>query len=139
MVDCLSCQSCCGSLRSSKLYPKEKRPLSRKRAAQQLYLQKQIQNSNVDKSTFSCDSLSCVSSNVQSRKKQHNVNNNNNNNNNNNTSSRPTTDEQNHLLEFYVFDVSHKRNFSLTNDLNDKRLIIFYDISNGLYTIGIRN
>ncbi|CAF3800119.1 unnamed protein product [Adineta steineri] len=198
MVDCLSCQSCCGSLRSSKLYPKEKRPLSRKRAAQQLYLQKQIQNSNVDKSnnekidsdqmmigmnkseqdsysyyrlhekialvsllkkemrkpqqqqqqsffikkrlgTFSCDSLSCVSSNVQSRKKQHNVNNNNNNNNNNNTSSRPTTDEQNHLLEFYVFDVSHKRNFSLTNDLNDKRLIIFYDISNGLYTIGVRN
>lgn len=50
MVDCLTCQSCCGSLRSSKLYPKEKRPLSRKRAAQKLYLQKQTQNSNVDES-----------------------------------------------------------------------------------------
>lgn len=48
MVDCLSCQSCCGSLRSSKLYPKEKRPVSRKRAAQQL--QKQISNSNEEKS-----------------------------------------------------------------------------------------
>jgi hypothetical protein len=54
MVDCLSCQSCCGSLRSTKLYPKEKRPLSRKRASQQLYLQKQIQNSNVDKSESIC-------------------------------------------------------------------------------------
>lgn len=45
MVDCLSCQSCCGNLRSSKFYPKEKRPISRKRAAQQAYLQKSNQNS----------------------------------------------------------------------------------------------
>lgn len=50
MVDCLSCQSCCGSLRSSKHYPKEKRPLPRKRAAQKLYLQRQNENSNIEKS-----------------------------------------------------------------------------------------
>lgn len=48
-------------------------------------------------------------------------------------------DEQNQLLEFYIFDISNERSFHLTNDSNDKRLIIFYNISNGLYTIGIRN
>jgi len=57
MVDCLSCQSCCGSLRSSKLYPKEKRPVSRKRAAQQLYLQKQISNSNEEKRKLTYNSF----------------------------------------------------------------------------------
>ena len=86
--------------------------------------------------TFSCDSLSCVSSNVQSKKKHRNVNNNNNNNNN---TATQTTDEQNHLLEFYIYDVTHERNLNLTVDANDKRLIIFYNISNGLYSIGIRN
>jgi cellulose synthase/poly-beta-1,6-N-acetylglucosamine synthase-like glycosyltransferase len=85
--------------------------------------------------TFSCDSLSCVSSNnVQSKKKHRNANKNNNNN-----TTAPTVNEQNHLLEFYIYDVSYERHFNLTNDSNDKRLIIFNNISNGLYTIGIRN
>ncbi len=88
--------------------------------------------------TFSCDSLSCVSSNVQSKRKHRNANNNNNNNNNNNTTTQ-SADEQNHLLEFYVFDINNERHLHLTNDTHDKRLIIFYNISNGLYTIGIRN
>lgn len=85
--------------------------------------------------TFSCDSLSCVSSNVQSKKKHRNANNNN----NNNTTTTQTADEQNHLLEFYIFDISHERHLNIINDSNDKRLIIFNNISNGLYTIGIRN
>ncbi|CAF3349499.1 unnamed protein product [Rotaria sp. Silwood1] len=88
--------------------------------------------------TFSCDSLSCVSSNVQSKTKHRDVNNNKNNNNNNNMSTS-MADEQNHVLEFYIFNVSHERNLNLTIDSNDKRLFIFYHISNGLYTIGIRN
>lgn len=88
--------------------------------------------------TFSCDSLSCVSSNnVQSKKKHRNANNNNNN--NNTTSTIQTADEQNNLLEFYVFDITDERQINLTNDLDDKRLLIFYDISNNLYTTGIRN
>jgi hypothetical protein len=84
--------------------------------------------------TFSCDSLSCVSSNVQSKKKHRNANNNN----NNNTTTQ-TADEQNNLLEFYIFDITHQRQVNLTNDLDDKRLLIFYNVSNDLYTIGIRN
>jgi hypothetical protein len=66
------------------------------------------------------------------------VNNNNNNNNNNNPSTQ-TTDEQNHLLEFFIYDVTHERNLNVTIDANDKRLIIFYNISKSLYSIGIRN
>ena len=54
------------------------------------------------------------------------------------TSTR-AADEQHHLLEFYIFDVRHKRNLNLTTDSDDKRLIIFYNISNGLYALGIRN
>jgi hypothetical protein len=75
-----------------------------------------------------------VSSNAQSKKKHRNANNNN----NNNTTTQ-TADEQNHILEFYIFDVTHERHINLTNDLDDKRLIILYNISNGLYTIGVRN
>ncbi|CAF0764267.1 unnamed protein product [Rotaria sordida] len=89
--------------------------------------------------TFSCDSLSCVSSNVQTKMKHRDVNNNKNNNNNNNNISTSMADEQNHVLEFYVFNISHERNLNLIIDSNDKRLIIFYNISNGLYAIGVRN
>jgi hypothetical protein len=83
--------------------------------------------------SFSCDSLSCVSSsnNVQSKRKRRNPNNNNNNN-----ITTQSTDEQNHLLEFYIFDITHERHLHL---INDKHLIIFSNISNGLHTIGIRN
>jgi len=84
--------------------------------------------------TFSCDRLSCVSNNAQSKKKHRNANKNN----SNNTTTQ-TADEQNHILEFYIFDVTHERHINLTNDLDDKRLIILYNISNGLYTIGARN
>ncbi|CAF4293393.1 unnamed protein product [Rotaria socialis] len=88
--------------------------------------------------TFSCDSLSCVSSNVQSKTKRRDANNNKNTNNNNNVSTS-MADEQNHVLEFYSFDISHERHLNLKIDSNGKRLIIFYNISNGLFTIGIRN
>ncbi len=75
-----------------------------------------------------------MSSNAQSKKKHRNANNNN----NNNTTTQ-TADEQNPILEFYIFDVTHERHINLTNDLDDKRLIILYNVSNGLYTIGVRN
>ena len=88
---------------------------------------------------FSCNNLSCLSSNVQSKKNYHDITNNSNNNNNNNTPTQMADDEQNHLLEFYVFDVSHERNLNLAIDSNNKRLIIFYNVSNDLHTIGIRN
>lgn len=66
-------------------------------------------------------------------------NNNNNNNNSDETASRPTTDEQSHLLEFHLFDVSHKRTLTLTSDPEDQRLIIFHETSSRLNAIGIRN
>ncbi|CAF1544813.1 unnamed protein product [Rotaria magnacalcarata] len=97
-----------------------------------------LRSLGLGRSTFSCDSLSCVSSNVQSKTKRRDANNNKNTNNNNNVSTS-MADEQNHVLEFYLFDISHERNLNLKIDSNDKRLIIFYNISNGLFTIGIRN
>ncbi len=76
--------------------------------------------------------MSCVSSNnVQSKKKHRNTNNN-----NNTHITTQSTDEQNHLLEFYIFDITHERHLNL---INDKHLIIFSNISNELHTIGIRN
>jgi len=87
--------------------------------------------------TFSCDNFSCVSSNsVQSKKKNRNINNNNNNNNNNNVQ---TTDEQESLLEFFIFDISSQRHLNITNDSIDKHLIIFSNPSNSLSQLGIRN
>jgi hypothetical protein len=61
------------------------------------------------------------------------------NNNNNNNVSRQTTDQSNTLLQFYVFNVSRERNIHLSVNSNDKRLLSFYNISNGLYKIGLRN
>ena len=60
-------------------------------------------------------------------------------NNNNNNTTTPAIDEQNPLLEFYIYDVTHERNLHLTIDANDKRLIIFHNISKSLYSTGIRN
>jgi hypothetical protein len=83
---------------------------------------------------FLLGSLSCVNSDINSKKKQHNINNNNNNN-----ISPLTTDEQNSSLQFYVFTVNRERNLHLSTNSNDKRLLIFYNISNGLYKTGLRN
>jgi len=77
-------------------------------------------------------SLNCVRSDTHSKRKQHNINN------NNNTSS-PTIDQQHTLLHFYIFDISRERNLHLSTNSYDKRLLIFYNISNGLYKIGLRN
>ncbi len=60
-------------------------------------------------------------------------------NNNNNNVSIQTTDQSNTLLQFYVFNVSRERNIHLSVNSNDKRLLSFYNISNGLYKIGLRN
>ncbi|CAF2940256.1 unnamed protein product [Rotaria sp. Silwood2] len=125
MVDCLSWHSCYGSLRSSKFYSKEKRFISKKHADQQYCIQKQVQNNINNKSN-------CVTSDTRSLKKQRNINYNNN-------ISPQETDEQNSLLQFYIFDVSRERNLHLSTCSNDKRLLIFSNISNGLHKMGVRN
>lgn len=91
---------------------------------------------DVSLGTFSCDSLSCVSSSVQSKKKhRHDINNNNTNNNNN----TPTIEDQHHLLQFFLFDLNPERNFHLKVDSTDKRLIRFVNISHRLQALGIQN
>lgn len=89
--------------------------------------------------TFSCDSLSCVSSNNGHSKKKHRHIDDNTNNNNNTLAAQAADEQQNHYLEFYVFDITQERHLYLTNDLQDERLIVFYKISDRLYHIGVRN
>ncbi|CAF1110630.1 unnamed protein product [Rotaria sordida] len=76
--------------------------------------------------------FSCVSSDTHSPKTQRNTNN------NNNISPQPT-DEQNTLLQFYIVNVSRERNLHLSTCSYDKRLLIFFNISNGLHKLGVRN
>ncbi|CAF2093894.1 unnamed protein product, partial [Rotaria magnacalcarata] len=131
MIDCLSWHSCYGHIRSSKLYSKEKRLTPKKHADQQYSIPKQISSNINTESNFSC-----ISSDEHSSKKQLNTNN------NNNISSSPTTtttDEHNSLLQFHMINVSRERNLHLSTNSNDKRLIIFYNIANGLYKMGLRN
>ena len=84
---------------------------------------------------FILGNLTCINNDTQTKKKQENVNNNNNNNNNNTS----TSDEQNALLHFYVFNIDRERNLHLTTNSKDKRLLIFSNISNSLYKMGLRN
>ncbi|CAF1474788.1 unnamed protein product [Adineta steineri] len=78
--------------------------------------------------------IGCAHNDVQLEKKQINMNNNN----NNNLSIQPI-DESNTLLHFYIFNASRERNIHLSMNSNDKRLLIFYNISHGLYKNGVRN
>ncbi|CAF3402413.1 unnamed protein product [Rotaria socialis] len=133
MVDCLSWHSCYGHIRSSKLYSKEKRLTPKKYADQQYSIPKQISSNINTKSNFSC-----ISSDEHSSKKQLNTNNNNNAS-SSSSSSSPTADEHNSLLQFHMINVSRERNLHLSTNSNDKRLIIFYNIANGLYKMGLRN
>lgn len=68
-------------------------------------------------------------------KKQANVNNNNNNNN----GCLQGSDEASVVLQFHVLNVSRERSLHLSKNVNDKRLVIFYNVSNGLYKLGLRN
>lgn len=43
------------------------------------------------------------------------------------------------LLQFYIFDVSRERNLHLNANPKDKRLLLFGNVSTGLYKIGLRN
>ena len=87
---------------------------------------------------FLLGTLGCLTPDTQTKKKknkQQNVNNNN----NNNTSTITRANEQNQLLHFYVFNVTRERNLHLTTCSNDKRLLIFQNISHSLSKIGLRN
>ncbi|UJR22808.1 hypothetical protein I4U23_025838 [Adineta vaga] len=113
MVDCLSWHSFYGSLRSSKSYVKGNRILS--------------------KPTIGKSNLSFTNHDTQLDKKQCNSNNNNNN------GTLQSADESNVFLEFFIFNISRERSIHLCKNTNDKRLLSFYNISNGLYKNGVRN
>jgi hypothetical protein len=85
---------------------------------------------------FILGSIGFGNSEVQLDKKQGNINNNNNNNNN---GSIQSTDDSNVVLQFHLFNISRERSLHLSKNTNDQRLLIFYNVSNGLYKIGLRN
>ena len=53
--------------------------------------------------------------------------------------SAAVDDAADHLLQFYIFDVSRERNLHLNANPKDKRLLLFGNVSTGLYKIGLRN
>ncbi|CAF0888434.1 unnamed protein product [Adineta ricciae] len=112
MVDCLSWHSFYGSLRSSKSY---------------------VKDHSKSRTSIAKSNLGFASHNGQLEKKQCNSNNNNNN------GIVQLTDDGNLFLEFYIFNISRERSIHLCKNPNDKRLLIFYNVSNGLYKIGVRN
>ena len=88
---------------------------------------------------FHCDfllgNLGCITPDTQTKKKKQQQQQQQNVNNNNNTS----TITRDQLLHFYVFNVTRERNLHLATSSDDKRLLIFQNISNSLYKIGLRN
>lgn len=91
------------------------------------------------KFVFYLGNLGCITPDTQTKKKKKKQEQNVNNNNNILSRTTITTDETNQFLHFYVFNLSRERNLHLSTHVDDKRLLIFQNISNSLQKIGLRN